>query len=721
MINFKLTFTALLVCVSGVMIGCAKDEGDTEPPAVSITAPVDSQTVNGRYTIKCTATDNRSVVAVKVIIDGKMVDALFQSNSMFHYYWNTTDREDSSRHYITAQAFDASDNIGLADTVICYVDNRGIAPVAVLLSAPTNVTKHSMTLSWKQSIDKDFSEYRLYRNQNNVWDGSEKLVVIIRNPYQTVHTDDGSNADTSWVTPWGLDENKTYYYRLQVAETGGLSSYSNVVFAATKLPEPVVLRESYVATKLTATISWYQSSEDVKYYRIHRNRSASVGNSLADSVGAVSAAHSSFVDTGLTSLTNYYYKVFVVDEAGYEAGSNVIRVETGGIGEIRLYEPFGDQVKKHSIQLSWSKSREEDKSEYRLYRSLNSGVSSSDFLVATIDQTDDTVHTDTNLRENTTYYYAVYLVDSEGNTSRSNEISIRTMNLQAIPLSVKSLGKYEVNLGWEAYSENDFDGYYLYRSDHAGFDTSHADLKVSFHDRQTTSYFDNGLNLDSQYYYRFFVADTFGSKTGSELSVHTKSIERVEIKAIEPIDDSYFRLTFTMNREDEDFQYYSIHRSESANVSSSDLQIGTIPNRSDTTFNDPMPAVQNLEYYYRVYVIDSRNNWSTGSNIVGDTLNTPPEPVELSFAGSTTSSIRLRWTLDRNDDFSVYELYRSVEAEFTKSSKNVVKIATISDKNTTSYTESNLPSGVLYYYCVYVVDIGGKSSASNIVQAYTVP
>ncbi|RKY57894.1 MAG: hypothetical protein DRP96_09270, partial [Candidatus Neomarinimicrobiota bacterium] len=232
MINFKLTFTALLVCVSGVMIGCAKDEGDTEPPAVGITAPVDSQTVNGRYTIKCTATDNRSVVAVKVIIDGKMVDALFQSNSMFHYYWNTTDREDSSRHYITAQAFDASDNIGLADTVICYVDNRGIAPVAVLLSAPTNVTKHSMTLSWEQSIDKDFLDYRLYRNQNNVWDGSEKLVVIIRNPYQTVHTDDGSNADTSWVTPWGLDENKTYYYRLQVAETGGLSIYSNVVSAA---------------------------------------------------------------------------------------------------------------------------------------------------------------------------------------------------------------------------------------------------------------------------------------------------------------------------------------------------------------------------------------------------------------------------------------------------------------------------------------------------------
>ena len=701
--------------------GCGKDKGDTVPPELSITDPVNSQVVNGRHRIKCTATDNRGIISVKIIIDGKIRDALPQSKSSYIYQWNTTDQEDSSLHTITAQGFDASDNIGMADTVVCYVDNDGLAPLAVTMSEPSDVTKHSMTLSWEGSIDKDFQEYRLYRNLSDNWNGSETLVAIIQNPAQTIFTDNGSNADTSWVTPWGLDENKTYYYRLIVVDNVGLSSASNVVYAATNLPEPVVLRESYSATKLTATISWFKSTEDVKYYRIHRSRTSGVGNSMADSVGIAASTHSSYLDTGLTSLTNYYYKVFVVDEAGYSAGSNVIQVETGGIGEITLNEPFGNQVKKHSIELSWSKSREEDDCEYRLYRSQSSGVTKSDELIVTVDQVDDTVYTDSGLDENQTYHYAVYLIDSESNFVKSNEISVKTMSLQPIPLSVLSFGKYSAKIGWESYGDDDFLKYYLYRSNQSGFDTSSADLKVEISDQRTIEYLDNELNLDTQYYYKFTIADTFGSMAISEVSLQTKSVARVEIKEITPIDDSYFQVVFTMNRDDDDFQYYSIHRDENADVNRLDQQVGIKTSRSDTVFIDPVPAIQNKEYYYRVYVVDSRDNSSAGSNVVGDTLNTEPIPVTLSFINSTTTSIQLKWSLDQNDDFSVYELYRSTDSEFTKSSEGTVKVAVISSKNTNTYTESNLPSGALYYYCVYVVDIGGKSSASNIVRAYTVP
>lgn len=701
--------------------GCGKDDKDHVAPDVTITDPVNNQTVNSVYTIKCTATDNRSVIDVKIIIDGKMLNAATQSQNVYQYSWNTTDQEDSSRHIITAQAFDASDNIGLSDTVVCYVDNRGIAPVAVVLSEPTNVGKHTMTLSWMPSIDKDFLEYRLYRSSNNTWDGSEALVAAIQNQNQSVYVDNGMNADSSWVTPWGLDENKYYYYLVQVVDTAGLASNSNIVSAKTKIPEPVVLRETYSATKLKATISWYESAEDVKYYRIHRSRQSTVGGSLSDSVGIAANTQSSFTDTGLTSLTSYYYKVFVVDDAGYASGSNVIRIETGGIGDITLHEPFGDQVKKHSIQLHWSQSKEEDKCEYRLYRSINSGVSNSDELLTINSQVDDTVYTDSGLEENQTYYYVVYLVDSEDNFAKSNEISVKTMSLQPIPLVAKSVEKYRATISWEKYTEEDFAGYFLYRSGSANFDTSSADLKMRFHDPATVEYVDEELNLDTQYYYRFFIADTFGTKAGSDISLQTKSIERVEIKDITAVNDSYFRLIFTMNREDEDFRYYAIHRGGNSDVSRSDLQVGTVYVRSDTVFDDPVSAIQNTEYFYRIYVVDSRENISAGSNVVGDTLNTEPVPVTLSFVGSTNTSIQLRWSLDENEDFSVYELYRSLESEFTKESKDVVKVATIANKNTTTYTESDLPSGVMYYYCVYVVDVGGKSAASNIVRAYTDP
>jgi len=720
-INRRLYILVIIGFAVLLFSGCGKDEGDHAPPDVAITDPINNQTVNSIHSIKCTATDNQGVIAVKIIVDGKMQNASSESKTGFKYQWNTTDQEDSSLHVITAQAFDASDNIGLSDTVICIVDNRGIAPVAVVLSEPQNVGKHSMTLNWTRSIDKDFQEYRLYRNSNNSWTGSEVLVLAIQNPGQTVYVDNGLNADSSWVTPWGLDENKNYYYQLQVVDTADFSSNSNVVSALTKLPEPVVLKETYSATKLSAMVSWYKSTEDVNYYRIHRNRLSTVGSSLSDSVGIALGTQSSFIDTGLTSLTSYYYKVFVVDDAGYASGSNVIQIGTGGIGDVTMHVPVGDQVKKHSIELHWSKSKEEDDCEYRLYRSASSGVSSADEHLATVYQKEDTVYTDTGLQDDRPYYYVVYLVDSENNITKSNEISVKTMRLQPSPLSVKSVEKYQATINWERYPDDDFAGYFLYRSDQINFNTSAADIKHIFHNPTVVEYVDENLNLDTQYFYQLFIADTFGTKAGSDISLQTKSIERIEIKEITAIDDSFFRLVYTMNREDKDFQYYSIHRGDNSDVGRTDLQVGTASVRSDTVFDDPVTAVQNSQYYYRVYVVDSRDNSSAGSNVVGDTLNTAPVPVTLTFAGYTTTSIQLCWSLDENDDFSVYELYRSTKSEFTNKSKNVLKVATISNKNTTNYTESNLPSGALYYYCVYVVDIGGKSSASNIVRADTMP
>ncbi|MGC9363454.1 MAG: fibronectin type III domain-containing protein [Fidelibacterota bacterium] len=717
----EIIFRVVIVVLGIALIRCAQEKDDRIAPEVNVTAPENNAVVSGLYAVRCTAIDNESVVGVKIIIDGNMTDGEAESTNSYRYRWNTTNQEDLSRHVISAQAYDASDNIGLSDSVVCYVDNRGVAPLPVTLAEPQNIGKHSVTLSWTASIDKDFLEYRVFRNSTNVWDGAEILLTSLRNPWQTVYVDNGMNADSSWVTPWGLEENRYYYYRIEVRDTVGLSSNSNIVTALTKLPEAPVLKETYEASKLSATISWYKSSEDVRYYRIHRARVPTVGASLADSIAVRAATQSSYVDTGLTAMTVYYYRVFVVDEAGYSSGSNVLQVSTKGIGTVNLYTPVGKDVQKHSIRLKWSCSREEDECVYHLYRGDGPGVTDSDCCVASLYQRGDTLFNDQRLEEGHLYYYTVYLEDSRGNRSRSNEIGVRTLILQPIELSAASVEKYRIELRWEQYPDSDFAGYYLYRSTDAGFDTSSAELKRYFRDATVTKFSDEGLNLETDYYYRFFIVDSYGSDAGSELAVQTKGIERVEIKEIVPVNDSYFRVIYTMNRADEDFQYYAIYRSENSNVSSTDLRVGTVHARADTIFDDAVPATQNAEYFYRVYVVDGHNNISTGSNVVGDTLNSPPVPVELSFAGSTTSSIQLRWTLDQNDDFSVYELYRSTKSEFTRRSREARKVATISNKNTTTYTESNLPSGVFYYYCIYVTDIGGESSASNIVSAYTVP
>jgi len=714
----------VFIVITGILllIGCGGDEGDHESPEVTITSPTANQTIFGKHTLKCTATDNESVVTVYFFIDGRMKEASAESRTVFLFQWDTTAEEDSTLHIIVAQAYDASDNIGMSDTIYCIVDNSGKAPVAPGLSEPENVGKHSITLSWNPSIDKDFQEYRLYRNTADQWDGMETLVFVLSNKNQSSYVDVGSNYDSSWATPWGLDENTAYYYRLQVRDTLGLYSNSNVVSAVTKLPVPVVLKENYSATKFTATISWYKSDEDVKYYRVHRNRRSNVGGNLSDSVGITAARNSVFVDRNLISLNSYYYKVFIVDDAGYTAGSNVVQVVTRGIGSFQLNIPVDDGVRKSSIRLKWSKSQEEGNCEYRIYRDTLSVVTEQDDLVTTITDKEDTIYTDRCLLQNQRYYYIVCLINDEGIIARSNEVDARTLRVQALQLNASNIGKYEASINWESYPENDFAGYFLYRSAGKNFDTSSADFKWIDYDVSQRSYRDTELNVDTQYFYKFFIADTFGYKAESNLSIQTGHIQRVEIQEVKTINNSNIQIRFTMNREDNDFQYYAIYRDDSGpDVDKSDLQVGTITSRSDTIFSDPEPATQLQQYFYRVYVFDSRGNSSAGSNVMGDTLNSEPTPVTLSFLGSDNSSIQLNWTMNQDDDFARYDLYRSVQSEFTKESSTAVKVVEIANKNTITYTESGLPSGVIYYYCMYVADRGGKHTASNIVQAYTVP
>ena len=88
---------------------------DTTPPTVAITSPANGSIVNPKsQKITVSATDDVGVTQVSIYIDGILQSTL--TTAPYNYTWNTR-RVSSGSHTITAKAWDAAGNVGLATPV----------------------------------------------------------------------------------------------------------------------------------------------------------------------------------------------------------------------------------------------------------------------------------------------------------------------------------------------------------------------------------------------------------------------------------------------------------------------------------------------------------------------------------------------------------------------------------------------------------------------------
>lgn len=94
--------------------------------------------------------------------------------------------------------------------------------------------------------------------------------------------------------------------------------------------------------------------------------------------------------------------------------------------QVTLYKPMGRT--SSSMRLTWMPSEEADFASYKLYRSVSSNVSSASTLVSTITDQDTVNVSDDGLSNSTTYYYKLYVCDTGGLCTESNETSNTTMS-----------------------------------------------------------------------------------------------------------------------------------------------------------------------------------------------------------------------------------------------------------------------------------------------------
>jgi hypothetical protein len=96
------------------------EQGDTQSPTVSVTAPSSGQTVSGTVTVTATASDNVGVSKVEFYIDSTLKST--DTSPSYSYSWGTTGYSNAS-HTLSAIAYDAAGNASNPSSVSVTVNN----------------------------------------------------------------------------------------------------------------------------------------------------------------------------------------------------------------------------------------------------------------------------------------------------------------------------------------------------------------------------------------------------------------------------------------------------------------------------------------------------------------------------------------------------------------------------------------------------------------------
>ena len=331
----------------------------------------------------------------------------------FQLTYEDTGLDGNKTYYYRLYVYDQGGNGRGGDEVSATTENS--APEAVVLDEIAVLDSASLGLSWSKNEEDDFQSYRVYRSPYAGVNLSSKLIGEITDPSQTTIVDSG------------LVDNREYWYRVYVLDQGGLAVGSNEESGTTENSAPlqVSLSPPQDQQENSLTLSWSQSpAYDFSSYKLYRSLSPGVSSGSQLVVQLMERTSTTYQDTGLTSNTTYYYRVYVVDTGEKATGSNEVSGKTSENlppQPVALAQPV--VVDSATLRLSWSENGDEDFATYRLFRSNSSPVDTTVAPIYIINLRGTTEYLDQRLSMGQQYFYRVFVYDEKGLAAGSNEVS----------------------------------------------------------------------------------------------------------------------------------------------------------------------------------------------------------------------------------------------------------------------------------------------------------
>ena len=300
----------------------------------------------------------------------------------------------------------------------------------------------------------------------------------------------GTTSSTSY-TNTGAAVGKTYYYRVKAVNNVGTSGYSNIVSGKAKTAAPAAPSVT-IGNSSTGKpqLTWKAVSGAVKY-EVYRSTRQNSGYSLLGTTTSTS-----YVNTGASTGTTYYYRVKAVNRDGMASGySNIVS------GKAKAAAPAAPSVTAGNSstgkpRLTWK--AVSGAVSYRIYRSESRGTGYS--LLGT---TTATSYVNTGAAVGKTYYYRVKAVNRDGMASGYSNIVSGKATLPAPVLNIGlSVSSGKPMLAWDAVPGAT--SYRIYRSTSRG--TGYSLLATT----TSTSYVNTSAAKGTTYYYRVKACNAAG-------------------------------------------------------------------------------------------------------------------------------------------------------------------------------------------------------------------
>jgi len=307
--------------------------------------------------------------------------------------------------------------------------------------------------------------------------------------------------------------------------------------------------------------------------------------------------------------------------------------------------------------------------------------------------------TDRGLKDDTTYYYALTVMDAKGNESDLSKIlEMRTLKS---PDGLKAEGGKirRILLSWNLHPLDIVEGYTIYR---AADPTKEYGPIARIKDRKTITHIDKeGLGDATTYWFRVSAVNKNGQETdpSEAVSATTRGApptpRTLAAKNREPRKVS-LQWESVKSPEDEVKGYYIFRGTEEKGEYKN---IVKIKNPETTSFvdNDP-PLKDNTRYFYRISSYNSVEVAGDLSEPAGAiTKNTPGVPGSVEAKGGEVKQVSLTWQPNAEKDIKEYLIFRSGSGD-----KEFSKVASV--KGATSYVDKGLKDGAQYAYFLKAVD-----------------
>ncbi len=204
----------------------------------------------------------------------------------------------------------------------------------------------------------------------------------------------------------------------------------------------------------------------------------------------------------------------------------------------------------------------------------------------------------------------------QATAAQSLDITARPMLVQFT--LVEALSSFEIQLRWSEFGGDDFFEYRVYRDEVATVSDSSL-LVAGIDQKSVTEYLDTTLDENTKYYYRVYVMNNAGLRSGSDVDSAMTTVneppEGVAV-AVTLSDSSTAHLTWTRNH-DSDFESYRIYRDTSAGISLADDLVAILTDQGTLSYDDFLPfPTESTVYYYRVFVFDRQGLSASSENEV---------------------------------------------------------------------------------------------------------